>query len=511
MKFNKTNVFLTLFGLFLVACLACSVKAKFHEAMTCKTDETPELEKMSGESGVFDPDVHVDAKYRDRPKKASLSFMDPLKRVEPEGMKNREKKEGKQMYESEFGLCSDQTGAPMKADAAGSNCYGFCPDNASIYKTDAAGTNCYGYCVANNAKSPYKTDAAGTNCFGMCPDGNTFKTNKDGTNCVQVAVSASKPVVSQFGWCPDGKTYKTDSVGSNCVQVAVSASKPMVSQFGWCPDGKTYKTDSVGSNCVQVAVSASKPMVSQFGMCPDGKTFKTNKDGTNCVQVAVSASNPVVSQFGWCPDGKTYKTDSVGSNCSKYPAEIPQSCIKSPYGCCPGTALPRNQAGTNCAPGQVEPGEMYPGLMPYNTTTVFIPPPAGVPAPKKSSGPKPAPKKSSGPKPAPKKSACPKPAPKKSACPKPAPKKQACSTASTVPPKSECPAVPNGWAVPGASSATTMEPTSVQGFCPAPPPCPACARCPESAFECKKVPNYNRATKDNVPQAVLPNFSSFGM
>ena len=59
-----------------------------------------------------------------------------------------------------------------------------------------------------------------------------------------------------------------------------------------------------------------------------------------------------------------------------------------------------------------------------------------------------------------------------------------------------------------------------------PPPCPPCARCPEPAFECKKVPNYNAANVDGYlpstnnffgmseisnknPRPVLDDFSSF--
>ena len=43
------------------------------------------------------------------------------------------------------------------------------------------------------------------------------------------------------------------------------------------------------------------------------------------------------------------------------------------------------------------------------------------------------------------------------------------------------------------------------------PPCPPCARCPEPAFECKKVPNY-RSDNDNViPRPLLADFSQFGM
>jgi hypothetical protein len=47
-----------------------------------------------------------------------------------------------------------------------------------------------------------------------------------------------------------------------------------------------------------------------------------------------------------------------------------------------------------------------------------------------------------------------------------------------------------------------------------PPPCPPCARCPEPAFECKKVPNYNSNSSNNVdylPRPVLTDFSNFGM
>ena len=43
-----------------------------------------------------------------------------------------------------------------------------------------------------------------------------------------------------------------------------------------------------------------------------------------------------------------------------------------------------------------------------------------------------------------------------------------------------------------------------------PPPCPACARCPESSFECKKVPNYDTMNKNNIPHAILHNYSTFG-
>ena len=45
------------------------------------------------------------------------------------------------------------------------------------------------------------------------------------------------------------------------------------------------------------------------------------------------------------------------------------------------------------------------------------------------------------------------------------------------------------------------------------PPCPACARCPEPSFDCKKVPNYsvNSNGSMSVPRPVLADFTQFGM
>ena len=43
------------------------------------------------------------------------------------------------------------------------------------------------------------------------------------------------------------------------------------------------------------------------------------------------------------------------------------------------------------------------------------------------------------------------------------------------------------------------------------PPCEPCGRCPEPAFECKKVPNYNAIDNNYLPTPVLANFSTFGM
>ena len=43
-------------------------------------------------------------------------------------------------------------------------------------------------------------------------------------------------------------------------------------------------------------------------------------------------------------------------------------------------------------------------------------------------------------------------------------------------------------------------------------PCPACERCPESNFDCKKIPNYEQGqTNTFLPRPVLNDFSTFGM
>ena len=42
------------------------------------------------------------------------------------------------------------------------------------------------------------------------------------------------------------------------------------------------------------------------------------------------------------------------------------------------------------------------------------------------------------------------------------------------------------------------------------PPCPACERCPEPSFDCKKVPNYRSASVGNyLPMPILNDFSRF--
>ena len=67
----------------------------------------------------------------------------------------------------------------------------------------------------------------------------------------------------------------------------------------------------------------------------------------------------------------------------------------------------------------------------------------------------------------------------------------------------------------GMSNTKNISPGEVPpdaGAAKAERPCPPCDRCPEPAFDCKKVPNYNSAaTNQYLPRPVLASFSQFGM
>ena len=57
---------------------------------------------------------------------------------------------------------------------------------------------------------------------------------------------------------------------------------------------------------------------------------------------------------------------------------------------------------------------------------------------------------------------------------------------------------------------TSMSPNSQMNQPDTCPPCPACERCPEPAFECKKVPNYRSPSIGQyLPMPILTDFSKF--
>jgi hypothetical protein len=82
--------------------------------------------------------------------------------------------------------------------------------------------------------------------------------------------------------------------------------------------------------------------------------------------------------------------------------------------------------------------------------------------------------------------------------------------------------VPKNQILPGQEDLYILKSQVVPPVCPACNPvviyknkpceaCPACARCPEPSFECKKVPNYNAVNNEFLPKPILNSFSSFGM
>lgn len=82
--------------------------------------------------------------------------------------------------------------------------------------------------------------------------------------------------------------------------------------------------------------------------------------------------------------------------------------------------------------------------------------------------------------------------------------------------------IPRSQILPGQEDMYILKSQVVPPVCPACNPvviykdkecqaCPACARCPEPSFECKKVPNYNAINNEYLPIPVLNSFSGFGM
>ena len=403
MKLSTSSVFLILLGLFVAFCMFSHVKIRLTEGMS-HVPKPPGSDDMDSDKEEEDEDdaegFTADPRKLSKPKKPT--FMDPKKRVK----KVETFVSGSSVYNGTDYTCFSASGRVKSV-------FGCCSDGMPM--TDASGSNC----------------AAAVSCnYGMCPE-------------------------------PNSKTCKLDAEGSNCTSssgvMCLSVNGPVKSGYGCCMDGSPM-SDAAGTNCAAVTSC-------NYGMCANSTVCKVDSSGSNCTS---DTSNVVACNYGTCPNSTTCKVDTVGSNCSEYPPPLPQSCGSTIYGCCPDGFTTKNADGSNCSAvstsataattataatatssNQVQPTEMYAGVTPYNTSTVFIPPPLG-------------------------------------------------GSSLTSNSTSNCPKPESG------SSSTSN--------CPKPEPCPPCGRCPEAAFECKKVPNYERTDNERfVPQAILTDFSTFGM
>ena len=230
------------------------------------------------------------------------------------------------------------------------------------------------------------------------------------------------------------------------------------SQYGCCPDGTPFAYQG-GANCTQ-------PNHCSYGLCDNSSECKSDVAGTNCGKNASFATK--------MPTGTPGSTMTPAS----YPTNLPQTCAGSLYGCCPDNKTVSNADKSNCFANGLDNGltpsdknNMGPGLLSYNTSTVLIPPPVGF----------------------------------ASVPTEPSPAEAGVATEAEAVPTEATP-------VQNCTPTESPAPPSVSLNCPAAPPCPACARCPEPSFECKKVPNYKVDNNQRfLPQAVLTDFSSFGM
>lgn len=541
MKWNTTTVFLALFGAFIVACLACNMSSSFTEAMSQakKNAQKKAQQPQSKHSKKAKQPVPAD-KYcpnskviktagRAKDKTNCYGFC-PADATEPNGSRRyKTDKNGSNCY----GMCVDNVNVPKK-NKAGTNCYGYCGDNSNIYMKDPMASNCLGYCKNGVAK----LDRRGTNCpsepddppadapfpvegfegrfkgmcrtatgeqveseFGCCPDG-TSKVDAEGTNCTGSAnytcKSSKGDVMSAYGCCADGEPM-TDATGKNCAGAVVC-------NYGMCADGMTCKSDEAGSNCAvngtttnktYTCTSATGTVVSAYGCCSDGSPY-TDASGKNCAAA-------VACNFGFCPDGVTCRTDSMGSNCAvntggttysnkTYTCSSASGPVASAYGCCSDGTPYTDATGTNCAAVVAcNYGKCTDGITckadSVGSNCSQYPPPLPMSCESSMYG----------------------------CCPD--------NVTTKNMEGSNCNVQPNemGAGVQPYSTSTVFIPppsgvlsststVSSAPSCPEPAPCPSCARCPEPAFQCKKVPNYERTDNERyVPQAVLTDFSSFGM
>jgi hypothetical protein len=242
----------------------------------------------------------------------------------------------------------------------------------------------------------------------------------------------------------EGMTERNETSGSFDSRVpfkcVTSSGAISFSAYGCCADD-TAKMDIAGSNCTSNKTIVSVTPVAGSVISAGSSSTSSSSSNSSSMSSTSASSSATVG----LPN-----VSGTSMSASGYPTALPQTCQSSLYGCCPDGMTSRNTDGSNCtantdalqqtqAPTPVYPDDMYAGVMPFNTNTVLIPPPVGIPMP-------------------------------------PAP------------------------------------PPLPVNNCPDPPPCPACERCPDSNFECKKIPKYDKKDSEKfLPQAVLSDFSTFGM
>lgn len=271
---------------------------------------------------------------------------------------------------------------------------------------------------------------------------------------------------SQYGCCADGVTYSLSLDGSGCPGYACG------SIYGCCLDGVTGKLSVDGSGCPGYACN------SVYGCCVDQSTGQISLDGSGCPGYACG------SKYGCCPDNVTGKNSS-GSNCPGY-------ACGSVYGCCEAypTIAKTDANGSNC-PAVVSTSstsstdvnatiESTTGSTTGSTCETYGYCSDSVTCKSDVSG---------------------------TNC------SEFAAASAAWPPVGGMGGM-GGISGPSNTSTVFIPPPLGQGSilqCPPPEPCPACARCPEPSFDCKKVPNYSSTNSEYLPMPVLNDFSTFGM